>query len=315
MSSTRLAKMGVSRGLSAFVGAREKVQRQLVHLVEGFCRARDGGVAVVYAIVLVGLTGMAALALDLSQTFAVQTELKNAADAAALAGASQLDQESGSGACQRAIKAASEVVTNRETFTDNNNAGAPDVFIDNDPSITTNQSIRFLRTLERDAVTGLLLPQPQPYIVDPTLCDADANYIEVTTDHASKTELYFKGFTFAGVVGAITDIIVCDGNDCAPSGWGHDSDAYNAIRDRAAAYYPRLLTDDPGLDRLKITYDHIGLGRSGWPIGPEVWPLTTVDIGGFDFQFFTPLVGGIALQIPKCRASMTGEDFQSTPTL
>ncbi len=114
---------------------------------------------------------------------------------------------------------------------------------------------------------------------------------------------------------AITDIIVCDGNDCAPSGWGHDSDAYNAIRDRAAAYYPRLLTDDPGLDRLKITYDHIGLGRSGWPIGPEVWPLTTVDIGGFDFQFFTPLVGGIALQIPKCRASMTGEDFQSTRTL
>ncbi len=116
---------------------------------------------------------------------------------------------------------------------------------------------------------------------------------------------------------AITDIIVCNASNCIGDitpDWGHNSAAYDAILDRATAYYPRLLTD-PDVNGLKVTYDHIGLGRSGWSSGPEVWPLTTVDIGGFDFQFFTPLVGAITLQIPKCRASMTGEDFQSTPTL
>ena len=89
-----------------------------------FGRAREGGVAVVVALSIAVLVGSAALAIDLGRLYNAVTELDNAADAAALAAASQLDGATDvdptKGACGRAIAAATNtVLLNSETFADN----------------------------------------------------------------------------------------------------------------------------------------------------------------------------------------------------
>lgn len=53
---------------------------------------QTGAVAVMLGLTLAVLLGFAALAIDLGRTYVVRTELQNAADAAALAGAKELDQ-------------------------------------------------------------------------------------------------------------------------------------------------------------------------------------------------------------------------------
>lgn len=55
-------------------------------------RRQSGAVVVLLAVALVVLLAFAALVIDLGRTYVVRTELQNAADAMALAGAKQLDQ-------------------------------------------------------------------------------------------------------------------------------------------------------------------------------------------------------------------------------
>jgi hypothetical protein len=55
-----------------------------------FCRDRSGTVAVIVALLLAVFLGLAALAIDIGHIMVVRNELQNAADAAALAGASYL---------------------------------------------------------------------------------------------------------------------------------------------------------------------------------------------------------------------------------
>lgn len=68
-----------------------------------FARNADGAVAATYAIALIPLIAIAGLAFDYTRLVGMDTELQNAADQAALAGASQLDRTSGS--MERAIAA------------------------------------------------------------------------------------------------------------------------------------------------------------------------------------------------------------------
>jgi hypothetical protein len=58
-------------------------------------RGEEGAVAPLLALSLVGLVGMGGLAYDLSRGWALKSELDNAVDAAALAGATQLDGQAG----------------------------------------------------------------------------------------------------------------------------------------------------------------------------------------------------------------------------
>lgn len=51
----------------------------------------SGAVAIVFALALTSVFGFMGIALDLAQTYAMKTELQNAADAAALSGAKELD--------------------------------------------------------------------------------------------------------------------------------------------------------------------------------------------------------------------------------
>ena len=107
---------------------------------------------------------------------------------------------------------------------------------------------------------------------------------------------------------------VCDGTNCtSPGGFdpGYDLVAYDAIVDRMTGYFNSLATDPNAV--VTVTYEHIGLGFAGNPLGPDVWPLVTVDLSGMTFNFFTPLMNLASIEFPHCRASLTGEDYTTCP--
>lgn len=83
-------------------------KRRLNH--GSFLANEDGAVAAMYAIALTGLIIVAGAAFDYSRVASLDTELQNAADQAALAGVTQLDQTDGS--CARAGNAAIELLRN-----------------------------------------------------------------------------------------------------------------------------------------------------------------------------------------------------------
>jgi Flp pilus assembly protein TadG len=58
-------------------------------LVHGFCRARDGNLAVIFALAAIPVIGAVGAAVDLSKANDVKTQLQNALDAAVLAGVTQ----------------------------------------------------------------------------------------------------------------------------------------------------------------------------------------------------------------------------------
>src|SRR5215208_5338211 len=74
-------------------------------------RNTDGAVAPTVALSLMGLIAAGGIAFDYSRLAAMDTELQNAADQAALAAATQLDGEAG--AANRAIAAAQSLVLNQ----------------------------------------------------------------------------------------------------------------------------------------------------------------------------------------------------------
>lgn len=145
--------------------------------ISRWCRhlaAQEGGVAVTVALIAPVLIGMAALALDLGRAWSTQTELQNAADAAALAGASQLDNEFG--AMDRARDAAvDELVRNFQTF-------AADAF---GP----------VAEIDADNIRFFIAPGGAE-----AMSDDEANYIEVFVQPRS------LAFFLAPVVGGMTEV-------------------------------------------------------------------------------------------------------------
>jgi Flp pilus assembly protein TadG len=75
-----------------------------------FLRDSSGAVAATWALALTGLIVVAGAGFDYSRLAGLDSELQNGADQAALAGATQLDGQSG--ACSRAAAAAASLVTN-----------------------------------------------------------------------------------------------------------------------------------------------------------------------------------------------------------
>ena len=155
--------------------------RGLAGFIAAFARAERGVIAVMLAIMLAAIIGVMALAVDLGRAWNLQTELQNAADAAALAGATQLDNKPG--AILRARLAAETLgdplSENRQRFA--TDGGVSDVVI-------TGPDVRFLQSLN-----------PRIYI-DETDFDADqqAEFIEVTIAPRR------VDFMFATLVGAVT---------------------------------------------------------------------------------------------------------------
>ena len=154
--------------MTLFKVEKHKFQR----LIASYGRDQSGAVAVLFSLCMVALIGVIALAHDLGKVWNLDTELQNAADAAALAGATQLDNQPGARA--RATTAATGALAqNDQTFASDGLGSAVNI---------TAANIRFLVTLGGAVATT----------------DADANYIEVTTNTRQ------SDFTFAAALGAVS---------------------------------------------------------------------------------------------------------------
>src|SRR5687768_3617917 len=103
----------------------------------GLCKR--GAVAPIVGVSLFGLVAAAGLAFDYARMAALDTELQNAADQAALAAATQLDD--GADACVRASAAAVTFVSNSTIFA--NDGGNRAVTITSEPFCDATGNIRF----------------------------------------------------------------------------------------------------------------------------------------------------------------------------
>lgn len=144
--------------------------------VPSLTRSIDGAVAPTVALSLVALIALGGIAFDYARLATMDTELQSAADQAALAAASQLDREDG--ACERAVAAAQNLVTNQTRFGNFDATSGADVTIANpgvcngDTTITfnANASIRFYTTKDKSTVAT---------------DDSNARFVEVTVDGRS----------------------------------------------------------------------------------------------------------------------------------
>lgn len=94
-----------------------------------FLKNEEGAIAPLYALVLTALIAVGGIAFDYSRLAAMDTELQNAADQAALAAASQLDGQGG--AILRATSAANNLVANETRFANDGNVAGRNVTIAN----------------------------------------------------------------------------------------------------------------------------------------------------------------------------------------
>lgn len=127
-------------------------------------RNDDGAVAATYALALTGLILMAGVGFDYGRLAAMDSELQNGADQAALAGATQLN--GASDARQRASDAARLMVTNTTVVANDCNT----VTIATEPACDATGNIKFWQ--DKDRATA-------------ATSDANAHFIEVTVDTRS----------------------------------------------------------------------------------------------------------------------------------
>ncbi|MEL1251017.1 TadE/TadG family type IV pilus assembly protein [Aurantiacibacter gilvus] len=136
-----------------------------------FVEDEGGAVATLYALGLFALIAVAGVGYDYARMAGMHTELQNAADQAALAGATQLDEESG--ACSRAATAAANLLTN-ETLLGELEGGSLAVTVANETTCDATGLIRFWQDADKTT---------------PATSDANADFIEVivngrTADYA-----------------------------------------------------------------------------------------------------------------------------------
>lgn len=151
-----------------------------------------GAVMVWMAIFMVVMIGVIALAVDVGRLFVLRTEMQNAADAAALAGAVELDGRAGARA--RAEQAARTLLVHRAHFSRGANANEKDLLKD-------GPTIEFFCAINSNSDPANLDGICQNvYGADnkaPAVNDAEAHYIRVTLGGANSDaaqysiELYF----------------------------------------------------------------------------------------------------------------------------
>ncbi len=176
-----------------------------------------GAVAVYVAIVVPVLFGVGALTLDVGRLIALHTELQAAADAAAIAGAKELNRFPG--AIEKAKEAAAGALTNIQTFA----TGAKQAILDtttlkNDCGLTPGLGvpcIRFLRSLPQDdlsvtpPIRGDDLPIAGTEYIDPTVGsqdarDVEARFIDVHIGARDVTNILVKLLTMMGQNSLVT---------------------------------------------------------------------------------------------------------------
>ena len=161
-----------------------------------FARDTSGAVAPLFATALIVLVSSGALAWDVSRGYAMRAELEAAADAAALAGATQLDGQTD--AITRATTAAQGALVQ-------NDKRMGDTYEANVITSTSGDSIQFLTNLT-DPRSGT----PDATGSALTATDSKAQFIEITLAPRS----------MGLVLGALTGIGVINGRAHAVAGYG-----------------------------------------------------------------------------------------------
>lgn len=98
--------------------------------------------------------------------------------------------------------------------------------------------------------------------------------------------------------------------DCTVTGSASGVGARNSVAfDAIVAWMQRFYPDIQG-SGVTVIYRNVGLGYSGDPTGPDVSPLTTIQLSGLQFRSLV-LFGG-SLTLPVITASLTLEDGDCT---
>ncbi|WP_394727349.1 TadE/TadG family type IV pilus assembly protein [Altererythrobacter sp. GH1-8] len=147
-----------------------------------FWQNQDGAVAATYALALIPIIALAGLAFDYTRLAGMDTELQNAADQAALAGATQLDRRPG--AIERAIAAIQGGLVDNSTLFANDSA-------DQTVNITDTTQIVFYNT-RADAEAGT-----NPILASETGRFAEAGFVQVTVDTRA------ANYALTPIVGAV----------------------------------------------------------------------------------------------------------------
>ena len=123
----------------------------------------SAAVAPTVALSLFALIAVGGVAFDYARLATMDTELQNAADQAALAAASQLDQKAN--ACSRANAAAQTLVANQTRFANDGNASGIAVTIPSEPTCDATGNVRFYQNKAKTTAAT---------------SDANARFVEIT---------------------------------------------------------------------------------------------------------------------------------------
>ena len=104
----------------------------------------------------------------------------------------------------------------------------------------------------------------------------------------------------------------CTNSSCTVTGAasgvnGRNAAAFDAIVAWMKKFYPELQPSN-----VRVIYQNVGLGYSGDPTGPDVAPLTTVEL--IDLRFPSLVLFGGSADLPDIKASLTLEDGECSTT-
>lgn len=205
-----------------------------------FLRNSDGAVAATYALALIPIIAMAGLAWDYTRLVGMDTELQNAADQAALAGATQLDRSAGS--MQRAVNAIQNGLVSNSTLLSNDGSGLNVAITDAEVQIVFYET----RANAEAGTNGFALSTAATN-------DTKAGFVQVTVDSRA------ANFAYTPVVGAFA------GNLSASAVAGLGS---------ALCRVPPLMIcnpDEPGGDLTMDVASRVGVGFLAKKPGGSQW--------------------------------------------
>jgi Flp pilus assembly protein TadG len=105
---------------------------------------------------------------------------------------------------------------------------------------------------------------------------------------------------------------VCTSTSCTVTGAASGVNGRNPAAFTAIVTWMQHFYSGISADRVSVTYQNVGLGYSGDPTGPDVAPLTTVEVSGIPFQPMILL--GFGFTLPTIKASLTMEDGECSTT-
>ena len=104
----------------------------------------------------------------------------------------------------------------------------------------------------------------------------------------------------------------CNSTICTVTGAANGINGRNAAAFTAIVTWMRNFYPPIAAGNVSVIYQNVGLGYSGDPTGPDVAPLTTVQVSGLQFQ---PLIlFGRNMTLPPIKASLTLEDGECSTT-